>query len=41
MAPSAFKSATDGELDQGNASQDLDDIKVTTLALQAGVFAWF
>jgi hypothetical protein len=36
-----FPLSGSGELDQGNASQDLDDIKVTTLALQAGVFAWF
>ncbi|MCC6901735.1 MAG: hypothetical protein IT377_22380 [Polyangiaceae bacterium] len=30
-----------GELEQGNNSQDLDEVKVTTIALQAGVFAWF
>ncbi len=30
-----------GEIDQGNTSQDIDDVKITTIALQAGVFAWF
>lgn len=30
-----------GEIDQGNNSQDIDEIRVTTIALQAGVFAWF
>jgi len=30
-----------GETDQGNNSQDIDEIRVTTIALQAGVFAWF
>ncbi|MBK9001071.1 MAG: hypothetical protein IPM35_35565 [Myxococcales bacterium] len=30
-----------GEIDQGNTSQDIDDVKITTIALQAGVFVWF
>lgn len=30
-----------GETDVGGTKQDLDEIKITTIALQAGVFAWF
>jgi hypothetical protein len=33
--------AGSGESNQGNTSQDLDEVRVTTLGLQAGVFAWF
>lgn len=30
-----------GEVDQGNTTQDIDKVKITTIALQAGVFVWF
>ncbi|MFO0571090.1 MAG: hypothetical protein U0263_35985 [Polyangiaceae bacterium] len=33
--------AGSGEQDNGNTTQDLDKVRVTTLALNAGVFVWF